>query len=424
MNALRAGCDFAEKGAIVVTGVGVVCALGGSARQLWENLVSEKPEKCRPPDPATGDSGCAPSSGAGPASPRTDLPPQLAKSMGKHLQLLLGSAEEAYNHAALGQGNLDPEKIAFFAGMGMIDYRVEDLLPAVVKSLSETGELDYDRFFSSGFREIYPLWPLAVLNNVVFCQVAIQFGIRGENCVFPPHGDAGIRAVAEAAGVLRSGKARAALAGGVSEEVRPVTLGRAAMSGVAGSFDPDGVCGGSAPFLGESGAMLIIEPLPSARRRGAGPLAELSGFGFACEKEPGKDHPSARAVSSAMEAALGGGGLAPEDIDLVFASGRANPRASAREREAIESVFGRNGCEVVSSGPIFGETFAAAPVVDAVLGVEILRSGRVPPVLFTVRAPRPGARKIERILINGASSEGQCASMILTRADRDGAQTA
>ena len=83
--------------------------------------------------------------------------------------------------------------MGFFAGMGTVDYHLEDLLPAVAKSLSQSGDLDYDRFFSAGYQEIYPLWPLGMLNNVAFCQAAIHFGLRGENAVFSPHGDAGIK---------------------------------------------------------------------------------------------------------------------------------------------------------------------------------------------------------------------------------------
>ncbi len=114
--------------------------------------------------------------------------------MGTHLSLLLVSIREALGNAGIVPEMFEPEDFGFFAGMGMVDYHIEDLLPAVQKSLNQASDLDYDRFFSAGFQEIYPLWPLGMLNNVAFCQAAIHFGLRGENCVFAPHGDAGIQA--------------------------------------------------------------------------------------------------------------------------------------------------------------------------------------------------------------------------------------
>ena len=74
-----------------------------------------------------------------PPAIKTDIHPQLARSMGKHLSLLLASTEEALGGAGIGSGMFDPQDIGFFAGMGMVDYHVEDLLPAVLKSLNQSG---------------------------------------------------------------------------------------------------------------------------------------------------------------------------------------------------------------------------------------------------------------------------------------------
>ncbi len=108
-----------------------------------------------------------------------------------------------FSSRGLENASIPREEIGFFAGMGMVDYEVDDLLPAVLKSLNATGDLDYSAFYSKGYTEIYPLWPLSMLNNISFCQVATSLDLQGENTVFSPHADSGAMAVAEGMKALR-----------------------------------------------------------------------------------------------------------------------------------------------------------------------------------------------------------------------------
>lgn len=366
---------------IVITGTGAICPLGNSVEEIRENLQSGKTV------------GGRSTRGAKVSDLKIDISPQLARSMGKHLFLLVSAAQEAFTRARLDNASLAPEQIGFFAGMGMVDYRIEDLLPAVLKSLGPDGELDYTRFFSGSYQEIYPLWPLAMLNNVAFCQAAIHLGIRGENSTFAPHADGGIMAVAEAVHVLREGRAKAMLAGGVSEEISPISQARAHVHGLTG---PD--------VLGECGAMLVLETRAAAGNRGVKPLGRISGCGFAC-KTGRADRPAAAAV--AMETALSHAGLNPNEIDLVFLH-------SPGEAEAIASVFGDlpAGPAIVTSNSLFGEVFAAGPIVNTILGLTIFESQRILPALTTTRGEH---RTFSNILINAVSYEGQCASLVIQK---------
>lgn len=425
---------YPDQDAIVITGVGAVCTLGNSVREIWDRLLSAKPGFSPVGDSDPDGFGIATLRASPITDIKTDIHPQLARSMGKHLSLLLKSAEEAYESSGFRQGAPPPEEIGFFAGMGMVDYHIEDLLPAVLKSLDPEGNLDYEKFFSRGYQEIYPLWSLGMLNNVVFCQAAIHLGIRGENCVFSPHGDSGTLAVAEGVKILREGKAKAVLAGGVSEDISPVALARVGLAGLID--DPqhrvmDSGCtetAGNPPafFLGECGAMLVMEPSDAAESRGAKPLAKLMGFGFSCERGDTGIFPSSRAVASAMEDALSQARLKPEDIDLIMV-GNAECRRS-NELEAVRSVFaaGENGPVLISSARAVGEVFAASPIVNAIIGVKILESESVPQCLLCdgpesdgwtdpARFQQKCGSGSGRILINSSSYEGQCASMIIER---------
>ncbi len=408
--------DRAPGQEIVITGMGAVCALGSTVPEIWENLLSGKSGV----GPVTGfDAGAF-----GLAAQvknldeiKSDIPPQLAKTMGKHLSLLLKSTDEAYRHAVLAGAGFAPGDVGFFTGMGMVDYHVEDLLPAVLKSLSTEGELDYDKFFSRGYQEIYPLWSLGMLNNVAFCQAAIHFGIRGENLVLAPHGDSGIMALAEAVNALREGRALVALAGGVSEEVSAPSLARAALNGLSN----ESVLGDSVGLpLGEGSAMLVCEPLSPARKRGIEPLAAICGFGFSCARESAGSSPHCEGLTASMQSALSQAGLGPEQIDVVMLGSWKH----REESRAIDKVFcGEEGTGpiLVSAIPALGELLAAGPILNAIIGIRILNSGTVPEAMSVKRAGdndfSRGGMDLDaaRVLINTVSYEGQCASFVIKK---------
>ena len=402
---------------IVITGLGAVCSLGNSVQEICLGLTSGKSGLTEIEGFDASGFGCLAAQVKNLPAIKTDIHPQLAKSMGTHLSLLLISMEEALGSAAIVPDMFDPKDFGFFAGMGMVDYRIEDLLLSVLKSLSQSGELDYDRFFSTGYQEIYPLWPLGMLNNVAFCQAAIHFGLQGENCVFSPHGDAGIQAVAEAVKVLGEGKAKVALAGGVSEEVSPLSLARAKLKGLIGPPEvkwgaESANCAPSGIVLGECGAMLVLEPQAGAIERGANILARVMGFGFSCHGEGKGNFASRQAICSAMQGALSQAEVRPDQIDLIMPGS-----CCQNEIEAVREIFGMDA-EVpvaVSSARALGEMLAAGPILNTAIGLSI-------PDLSTLTrdisqgGASPGVpSSASLVLINGLSYEGRCASMIIRK---------
>ncbi len=406
---------------IVITGLGAVCSLGNSVMEIGRGLRSGKSGIEEITDFDAGESGFLAAQAKNPPAIKTDIHPQLARSMGKHLSLLLASTEEALCSAGIRPAMFDPQDMGFFAGMGMVDYHVEDLLPAVLKSLSRGGDLDYDKFFFSGCQEIYPLWPLGMLNNVAFCQAAIHFGLRGENCVFSPHGDAGIQAVAEAVKVLEEGKAKVALAGGVSEEISPLSLARARLKGLlrpperqSGAGSPKGAT--AEIVLGEGGAMLVLEPMSGAVDRGANILARVVGFGFSCEKDHRGRFASERAIFSAIEGALSQAELDPTRIDLIMLGS-----LSQNELEAVRKIFGMalEAPIMVATAKTLGEAFAAGPILNTAIGLSSPDLAASPQDIRPYPPPGGGAPRgpsnTGRVLINGISYEGRCASMIVEK---------
>jgi 3-oxoacyl-[acyl-carrier-protein] synthase II len=421
---------------VTITGAGVFCSLGNREEEVWEALIS-------------GRTGIGPidgfdASGFGcslAAQVRTldasdpKIHPRDARIMGTHSHLLLKTARAAFEGASLEGTEVPRDEIGFFAGMGMVDYEVKDLLPAVLKSLDGRGGIDYSLFYSGGYTEIYPLWPLSMLNNIGFCQVAMSLDLQGENTVFSPHGDSGVMAIAEGAASVREGRAQVALCGGVSEKVNPFSLARAHLCGVLNTTGPED-SSPCKPFdaerrgtiLGEGAGMIVLELESSAKRRGMEPLATVSGHGCSCEPRGAFSGPTTKALTLAMRGALGRAGLLPRNIDLVVAHGDGTVAGDGSEIDAIQDVFSDciEGVHVYSSKGAIGHLLAGAPLVDVILSISMMNHGVIPATLQTF-SPDPSIRfqlvhrepvrkDLKRILVNCLSYEGQATSIVLEAA--------
>lgn len=406
---------------VVITGVGLVSSLGLSLEETWNALVE-------------GRTGIGPIKGFPAEGFQTKTAAQVdgldpkelgikcreARITDMHTHMLIKCLRDAVARAGLEDG-VPRDEIAFFGGMGGVDYRVEDLLPAIKASVTPGGEIDYDKFYTETFREIYPLWPLGMLNNIAFCQAGIVFGLRGENTVFSPHAEAGAQALREAALSVAEGKAPVALAAGVSEKVAAPGLARGVLSGIMGadtcrpfSSERDGT------ILGEGCAVLALGSASAAKERGVPPLARIAGYGEAFATDINN---SSEAISRAMRAALESAEVRPSDIDVLIAHGDGTPQGDAGEIEAINEVFSGTDVKVYSSKGALGHMLAASPVVDAALAVQMVRTGNVPPTLnarpldegvkFDVVIGESLRIEVKRVMIECTSVEGQCAALVV-----------
>jgi 3-oxoacyl-[acyl-carrier-protein] synthase II len=307
-----------------------------------------------------------------PAEP--DISPREARILGAHGLTLLQAVRQALLQALLPDAGVAPEELALFAATGMVDPLPEDLLPAVRRS-GGPGLLDVHRFLADSFREIHPLWPLQMLNNVACCLVATHVGISGANAVFSSAQDAGLAAILEARAAVAEGRARAAVAAGVSEPVSAFSLGRRHLANPA-------------PFApGEGAGALVLETESSALARGARPLAAVTGWGMCFD--PDAEAGATRAVLQAAERA----GVRRDDIQAVVTS----DGSSGIEREAL------------------GDLGAAGPVVAAALVSHALtREGGVHWDLLATGVA--AGRSPRRIAVLARSSSGSSGAVILESA--------
>lgn len=418
---------------VVVTGTGIVCALGHSGSAVWDALLAGEDGTDRIEGFDSAGFDCQQAAQVRGLDPQElEIESKDSRIMDKLAYMLIKCGLDASTQSTLARSSIPPEEVGFFLGIGMVDYEVKDLLPAVLKSTDAADRIDYDAFYSGGFQEIYPLWPLSMLNNITCSHAAIHLDFRGENSVFSPQADSGAEAIAEGVKTVLAKKARAVIVGGVSEKVSPMSLARAHLSQILNTTDPptEAKC---RPFsqnrkgtiLGEGCGILVLEPRSAAIERGVSTMATISGYGSACEHDKSGPGPAVRSIVYAMKEAVRKAELAPSDIDVIIAHGDGTSSGDNNEIEAIHQVFSDSlgQIKVFSSKGALGNLLAGSPAVDTILAVHMLQSGFIPPTLhsapeeshirFNLVQGRPSQADPKRILINSQSYQGRCSSLVI-----------
>ncbi len=395
---------------VVITGAGAVCSLGHTASEIWDSILAGKSGiRAIEGFDAQGFDCRAAAQVDGLDPSEMGIHPRDARIMDKHSYMLMKCAQDAFTQSGLDKSSIPKEDIGFFAGMGMVDYEAQSLLPAVLVSRGAEGDIDYDAFYSNGYKEIYPLWPLSMLNNISFCQVCISLDIKGENSVFSPAADSGAQAIVEGLNAVLSKKTRVVLAGGVSEKVSPFSLARVYLN------DSSNNANRKEAVLGEGCGVLAMELRSSADERGVPYSTKITGYGFAFEAKDEIPGPTAGAISRSMKDALDRAEVDPSGIDLVIADDGRACHGGEREAEAIRNIF-NNSVKTFSSRGALGDLLAGAPAVDVILGINMIENGIIPTTLNSSPPQKnatPEHTYPKRILVNCQSREGQSVSLII-----------
>jgi len=214
--------------------------------------------------------------------------------------------------------------------------------------------------------------------------IAAKLKLWGPKTTLMTACSAGATAVGLARDLIRNGAARIMVAGGVEPMCRTTYASFNALKAV----DPD-FC---KPFdrdrqglsLGEAAAILILEALPDARRRGAKIYGEVLGYGVTCDAH----HMTAPDIEAsgaarAMLAALDDAGLEPGQVDYINAHGTATPANDVTETRAIRAVFGRRAyaIPVSSTKSMTGHTLGASGALEAVISLLAIERAFIPPTI-------------------------------------------
>jgi 3-oxoacyl-[acyl-carrier-protein] synthase II len=203
------------------------------------------------------------------------------------------------------------------------------------------------------------------------------------------------QAVGEAFEMIAFGDADIVLTGGADSMISPMYLAGFCRLGALSERNDDPATA-SRPFdagrdgfvLGEGAAMLVLEELAHAQRRGAEILGEVCGYGVTASAYRATDlHPEGRGPREAMRDALAAAGLAPEQIGYINAHGTSTPLNDRIEADAIRQVFPSGTCKVrvSSTKSMTGHMVAAAGAAELAITLAMLREQLLPPSIHIER---------------------------------------
>jgi 3-oxoacyl-[acyl-carrier-protein] synthase II len=377
---------------VVVTGMGMLTALGNDVASTWEGLVAGRSgiRTIETFDSSRLNVRIAAQVQGFDSSHVLDRKDQ--RRTDRYIQFGLVAAREAMDQAGLParlEGE-EAERTGAILGTGL----------GGVATL-------YDGFTTNALRGPDRISPFLIpmgIPNVGAGQIAINYGMTGPNFATVSACATGGHAIGEASETIRRDDADIMLAGGSEACIIEVLIGGfAAMRAL--STRNDDPAAASRPFdqgrdgfiCGEGAAVLVLEELEHALARGATPLAELAGYGATADASHiTLPAPGGIGAVRAARRALVKAGLTPEDVQHVNAHATSTPEGDKAELQAIRTIFGDHAgsVAVTANKSMIGHTLGAAGAIEAIATVMALREGCVPPTI-NLTDPDPEATGLD-----------------------------
>ncbi|MFC2045154.1 beta-ketoacyl-[acyl-carrier-protein] synthase family protein [Chloroflexota bacterium] len=358
---------------IVITGMGIICSVGMNVDEFWKSLAAGK-------------------SGIGKITrfDVTDFPAQVAAEVkdfnpvnymdaktvdrtSRTVQMGIAATKEAMESARLDINKVDKTRVGVVTTT-MIDA---DYLINGSEVLREKGP-----------RRVDPLFIVKGGPHSVSQQVGTFVGGTGPNTSVNSVCASGSDAIGVATNFIRLGYADVMVAGGSDCSIGPGTLaGLVRLGALSKATDPALAC---RPFdlnrngfvAGEGAAIVILETLDHARKRGAPILAELAGAGWSFDAAS-VTAPQAETQVLAIQSAMRNAGIKPEDIDCINCHGTGTRLNDKCETAAIKMALGERAYQIPisSNKSMFGHGITAGGALEFVSAVSTITNNFVPPTI-------------------------------------------
>ena len=366
-----------QKRRVVVTGVGLVTALGTGTEETWKGLCE-------------GRSGVSTISRFDTTQFSTKIAAEVktfdplrwfekkdVKKMDLFIHYAVAAADYAMKHAGLTIGPELTERTGVFIGSGIGGFTII--------------EREHMAFLEGGPRKISPFFIPSSIINLAAGQVSIRFGAKGPNSAPCTACSSGAHAVGDAYRVISRGDADVMIAGGSEAAVTPMGVGGfAAMRALSTRNEEPHRA--SRPFdkdrdgfvVGEGAGVVVLEELEMAKKRGAPIVAELVGYGMSGDAYhitlPPDDGNGAHRV---MLNAITDAGIRPDQVQYINAHGTSTPPNDRIETMAIKRLFGDHAGKLAisSTKSMIGHLLGAAGAVEAGITSLVVERGVLPPTI-------------------------------------------
>ncbi len=360
---------------VVVTGFGATTPLGGDAASTWEGLLSGRSGvKAITEDwvdryelPVRIAAQLA-------TEPVETLKRVEARRWDRCEQVAVIAAREAWQHAGLGDGAVEPERLGVVIGTG---------IGGAVTLLEQDDLLEQE-----GMRKVSPLTIPMLMPNGPAAYVGLELGAQGGVHAPVSACASGAEALAIAWRMLRAGEVDVVVAGGAEACITAIPLaGFAQMRAMSTRNDePERA---SRPFdtgrdgfvLGEGAGVMVLEREEFATARGATVHGRFAGIGTSSDAyHITAPEPEGIGASRAITAALRTGGIEPSDVGHVNAHATATSVGDVAEAAAVRSSIGDHPVLTAPKSAL-GHLLGAAGAVEGIATLLAVRDGRVPPTL-------------------------------------------
>jgi len=364
---------------VVVTGIGLICAVGSTAPETWENLLAGKSGMA----PITQfDATGYPVTFAAEVKnfdPLQFVDRKESRKMGRFIHLALAAVHEAIESSGLKIDESNSERIGVFIGSGIGGF--------------EVIEREHSNLINGGPRKISPFFIPAAIVNMAAGHVSIKYGAKGPISATATACTTSANSIGDAFRIIEHGDADVMIAGGSEAAVTPMSVGGfAAMRAL--STRNDEPTRASRPFdkdrdgfvVGEGAGILILEELEHAKARGAKILAEICGYGMSADAYHMTGiAPEGEGAQRSMRAALQDAKMQPTEIDYVNAHATSTPLGDGNESRALEIVFGEHALshklKASSTKSMTGHLLGGAGGLEAGITVLALVNQKIPPTI-------------------------------------------
>ncbi len=405
----------------VVTGIGLVSALGNTTAETWQGLLSGKSGVGRITRFDAKDFSVRIAAEVKSFDPLQFIEKKEARKMDPFIHYAVAAAEEAVRDANLNITEDNASRVGTLIGSGIGGFGYI--------------EKEHTKFLEGGPGRISPFFIPASIINLAAGQVSIRFGAQGPNSATCTACSAGAHAVGDSFRLIVRGDADAMICGGSEAPITPMGVGGfAAMRALSTRNEDPKIA--SRPFdlerdgfvVGEGAGILILEEYELALRRGAKIYAEIVGYGMSADAfhitQPSEDGGGAVRV---MTAALADAGLQPTDVSYINAHGTSTYYNDKLESLAVKKVFGEQAYRIPisSTKSMTGHLLGAAGGLEAGISVMALVHQVLPPTInyktpdpecdldYVPNEPRPC--EVRHVLSNSFGFGGTNAALIFKR---------
>lgn len=357
---------------VVVTGMGAITPIGNSVEEFWNGIKEGKTGFGPITYFNTADYRCKLAAEVKDFDPAQYMDKKSARRMEQFCQFAVAAAGQAISDAGLDMEQEDPYMVGCSVGSG-------------IGSL-QAMEREYDRLKEKGPGRVGPMLVPLMISNMAAGNVSIAYGLKGKSLNVVTACATGTHSIGEAYRTIQYGDADVMIAGGTESSITPIGIaGFSALTALSFSEDPERA---SIPFdkerngfvMGEGSAIVVLEELEHAKRRGVKIYAELTGYGCSSDAyhitSPAEDGSGA---ATAMLNALKDGGVEPEELTYINAHGTSTHHNDLFETRAIKLAFGEHAYDlkINSTKSMVGHLLGAAGAVEFVTCVKEIQEGYI-----------------------------------------------